>query len=309
MVYLNLWPNISSLDCLVVETKFDKQKYLEDLISNYLEFKNKVVVFNSGRAAISCLIEHFGLKRENLIRIPRFSSTCLHVSAGRHCSTTDKNIKNDLQIVYKRWGNQIKYKKNNLTLQDCIDSLFTSKTNTLNGEYKLYSFSKLYGSPYGAFLLFQGEDEYKSLTKIRDLRINNSIFQYKLKKEIINKKNINIDAYILYESYCGPLGNTYVDKIIKIFSKHKEIIELRKQRIEDLLEKQIIVNSNFSDIPSCVILNNDYIRKEIIDLLPYLNIEKELDYDSSEMEKVYLLPIHQQINSKTYDFILSTLDK
>ena len=116
MDIINLWPESFKLNDLVQEQKFDYQYKLENALEQFIKDEVYAVIFNSGRCAISCFIKVNNFNRSNLVRIPRFSSTCLHVSAGMFCGTTQQNIKNDLQIVYQRWGNKITYQKNKFTL-------------------------------------------------------------------------------------------------------------------------------------------------------------------------------------------------
>ena len=113
---LKLWPESFKLNDLVQEQKFNYKYKLENALEQFIKDEVYAVIFNSGRCAISCFIKVNNLNRNNIIRIPRYSSTCLHVSAGMFCGTTQQNIKNDLQIVYQRWGNKISYQKNKFTL-------------------------------------------------------------------------------------------------------------------------------------------------------------------------------------------------
>ena len=184
---LKLWPDSFKLNDLVKEQKFDYQYKLENAIEQTINDDVDAVIFNSGRSAISCFIKVNNLNRCNLVRIPRYSSTCLHVSAGMFCATTQQNIENDLQIVYQRWGNKITYQKNNLTLLDCVDSLFTKDTKVSDNETKLYSFAKLYGSPYGAFIITKNKNLANQLKEERESRKKYSIFQYGLRKSVLKE--------------------------------------------------------------------------------------------------------------------------
>ena len=305
---LKLWPESFKLNDLVQEEIFDSQYKLENALEKFIKDKACAVVFNSGRSAISCFIKVNNLNRSNIVRIPRYSSTCLHLSAGMFCATTQENIKNDLQIVYQRWGNKIFYQKNKFTLLDCVDSLFTKDTKVTDNETKLYSFSKLYGSPYGAFIITKNKNLANKLIEERESRKKCSIFQYGLRKSVLKKAPENSSVSSLFESSCGPIGNIYVEKIMQNLENHDFYQNSRRERIETLISKNLIINQSFNDIPTAVILKNKYINLSLSKILPSLNIEKNLNYNSKSMKKVYLLPIHHGIKNKTFDLILEEIN-
>ena len=304
---LKLWPESFKLNDLVKEHKFDYQYKLENALEQFIKDEVYVVIFNSGRCAISCFIKVNNLNRSNIVRLPRYASTCLHVSVGMFSATTQQNIKNDLQIVYQRWGNKISYQQNKFTLLDCVDSLFTKDTKVADREIKLYSFSKLYGSPYGAFIITKNKKLANKLKEERESRKIYSIFQYGLRNSVLQSTPENPSASTLFESSCGPLGNIYIEKIIQNLENHEVFLQSRKDRIDTLISRNYIFNQNFNDIPTAVIIKDKYINQTLSKILPSLHVENNLNYNSKLMKKVYLLPIHHGIKNKAFEFILKEL--
>ena len=204
--------------------------------------------------------------------------------------------------------NNVFYQKNKFTLLDCVDSLFTKDTKVTDNETKIYSFSKLYGSPYGAFIITKNKNLANKLIEERESRKKCSIFQYGLRKSVLKKAPENSSVSSLFESSCGPIGNIYVEKIMQNLENHDFYQNSRRERIETLISKNLIINQSFNDIPTAVILKNKYINLSLSKILPSLNIEENLNYNSKSMKKVYLLPIHHGIKNKTFDLILEEIN-
>lgn len=129
------------------------------------------VLMPSGRSALRLILIYLGLKRPDLVSIPKYSSHCIINSVGlvatpiQHFTAETKQ-----SIVFHQWGYIRVIGSMSGIIEDSVDSLIPASGNLFpnDGRFEIISLPKVYGTLIGGLILCQHQRDADKLRQFRD---------------------------------------------------------------------------------------------------------------------------------------------
>jgi len=165
-----IWPRpklaLSSILSVKVVTHQAIENYFNAIYPNAY-----TVLMPSGRSALRLILSYLGLKRPNLVSIPKYSSHCIINSVGLVATPIQHSTSEAEQsIVFHQWG-FIKHETSTSGLiEDSVDSLIPSEGNLFpnDGRFEIISLPKVFGTLIGGLILCQHQQDAEKLKQYRD---------------------------------------------------------------------------------------------------------------------------------------------
>ena len=293
---LPLWPKAQKFKFNKNKIKFSKTKveYIENFFAKKYNSKFCVVT-SSARVGIILTLKFKKFSKSKIVKIPKWSSRCLHDSIGSISNISCDGINSDSDLIVHSLGQSFKSKnKRNLLIDDSSDSLptdeFKSCVNSKISE--VVSLPKIIGTYCGGIILTNDKYFFSYLKKHQNKNYKFAFTQSFKKYEciILNKKNFE---WHYNESFNFGVDFNTTENIyqnLKNFEINRRVI---------LRRKKIILKNKFTfdkyRIGSCLLLNYNKKLSKILDTR-HINILKTTNKD--KFVKKSILPIHFTISDR-----------
>jgi len=146
---------------------------------------SSAVLFSSGRAALSILIQALGLGRAQRVWIPPFSSYCVLDAVSQLATPTPElnDGMNSAFIVFHQWGFIHQAHVTGEIIEDSADSLIIPGTPLFpnGGRFELVSLPKTLGTFAGGLVFCRESKDAETLRCLRDNRGSGGILQWGLR--------------------------------------------------------------------------------------------------------------------------------
>jgi putative PLP-dependent aminotransferase (TIGR04422 family) len=135
------------------------------------------VLFSSGRAGLSALIELVGLRRADEVWVPAYSSHCVLEAISRGATPTraaGNAARAQAALLYHQWGyrRSLGMPLTGPVIDDCVDSFFSPGISPFRGDqsYALWSLSKILGTWAGGAVFVREPGQASALRELRERR-------------------------------------------------------------------------------------------------------------------------------------------
>ena len=253
------------------------------------------VVCSSGRVALQIALNEKNFKRTDSINLFPYASHCVINSVSRLTNSIPfaYAINSLPNLVYHQWGYNSKVRK--AIIEDSVDSLYEIKTKLFysNSDYEIWSLNKILGTSSGAILWCKKEGDAERIK--RKLIKNNSITLTWFIRILSNKYS---QLYKYWEgSEIGYKGvSIYQAKEIykKILMWDSFVLD-RKKKIDFILKNsKLTFERPKGRLPNVILINSSVPEKKLSEI--GFNSGYRHFYDGSKLNKIFPLPIHQDVS-------------
>jgi putative PLP-dependent aminotransferase (TIGR04422 family) len=325
---LEQWPPISTkataLTCKASKERIEK--FLQKHYSTYC------LLMPSGRAALFGIASAFGIERNDIIKIPLWSSHCLYNALGIWGTPTVNANDGKLLILNHKWGilhniDETHLNKFEYIVEDSVDSIITSNKGLyLNGGcYEIVSLSKILGMPGGAIVFCKNKSFYdvlkSAVKKNEDIELSKSLWKYKIeyyrnsKSETLFKLFDSAEPYnlVLSEELIGliNLSDKFLSSLFDKFIKRYLIICSKLDKLNRRL-LELIINSNDSRYPTVIpipvnLIDIKKFNDEGIDL-SVRNFNLNRNCFNVSYQPCYTFPLHIGVDNNLFEKLLLLLE-
>lgn len=284
-----IWPR-NELHGAIYGGHEEIEKFFNELYSPF-----RCLYFSRGRVATTAILDAIGAKRNDLVFIQPFSSYCVQSAVSRISTPlTIHPEESKYQIVYHNFGrkevvDQAIY--NNVIIEDSVDSLvICSQKEEIfpnNGNYAIFSLSKLFHLPFGSIVVCRTNEAYEKL-KESPIRNTQSGFLDLITNPLFTDE-------ILYRNPLA-VSTTFTDSVYDIintmFDKAKSRINSNVNNLSKIIGRNFEVTNR---------LPSNIFSREVIPQYLYekYNIEERnrhiYDYVKQKSISVNMFPVHLDI--------------
>jgi len=274
------------------------------------------VVVSSGRAGTVLALTAQRLSRSDFVEIFPYAGHCVIESVGRVATPLEfQNLqKCQMRLIYHQWGFvQALHSGTGNLIEDAVDSfclpgvhLFPNK-----GIYEIWSLPKLIGSLGGGVVWCRDEQAADDLRILRDARNNNTQLRWTLRAAAQYFPNL-APFWSGAESLGGPCPKWALGDIQNGISHWEEIGQMRCERLSIVksLQPKWLEQSD-SRLPCAVpILASEKQCVELIHLglsSGYRNFQKICEDGSSELVRVFPVPVHQDVPTALLEEVMRVM--
>ena len=155
-------------------TRFSQRKRTRDVETRLKEMFRfgHPVLLSSARSAFNLLIRHLALGRGDNVELFPYASHCVIDAVGRLANPVDysSSLPKALTVTYHQWGYTQLRSVKGVHLEDSVDVFceIGSELFPSNGEYELWSLSKIIGSLSGGVLWCKRPEVADEIRQLRD---------------------------------------------------------------------------------------------------------------------------------------------
>jgi len=272
------------------------------------------VLFSSGRAGLSAIVECLGFYRPDQVWLPPYSSHCVLDAVSRTATPTPHlNGQQQATLIYHQWGYVHRGDGLPEIIEDSADSLHLPGTGLFpnNGRFELISLPKILGCAGGGVVFCRKPGDAIRLKEIRNNRPDRGFIQLLLRTLL--KKSPRARAYWQgAEALNGNLPGLLCGDIHLRLDELPQILEDRKKKlalVSKLAPRWLKTDPDRlpCNVPvECTEETEMKVRAlGITSGLRHFN--KNQDIRHMEMVKVMPVPIHQGIPQETVEKIIELL--
>ncbi len=212
------------------------------------------VLFSSGRAALTAVLQVLGLGRTSKVWIPGFSSHCVIESLGRFCMPTPEDGSEvSAALIYHQWGwvHKATFAPGTHVIEDAVDTLFEpgSKVLTTTSSYVLWSLPKVIGSVGGGVVFCRRSEQADELRELRRRRACSNV-QGWLRAASARSST----AYLYWngaESLHGELQGAHRSQVLRLLGDYGQLYERCRQLVHEITTEASCPGLPFTDrLPS-----------------------------------------------------------
>ena len=299
------------------------KKQIEEFFSEL--FKCPVILFPSGRSAMSQLLRLSGMNRNHTVFITKYSSHCLFTSFGSFMNISTDYVKPDCVLVNHKWGfTNIENRTSSssvLLIEDSCDSLFVDNKGLFpNSEAAaMISLPKVIGSFSGAILILNPKHNMdpEKMQQLRDLTLRNhdlGLWQSKSKlKGLIGREYSDYSTWMFYESINSYISEIELEDIQSKLIKWKQNLLLIKERQEILSVFPNLLMPNRDRFGPVVLLKkedgkilSDFFEKNLI--VRHFDVTQMNDLMANFGEYL-VFPIHGGVTQEEFQTIPNLIER
>lgn len=323
------WPAIST------KAATERRKVSKEEIEGFLQkhYSTYCLLLPSGRAALFGIILALGIKRNDFIKIPQWSSHCLYNALGI-CGTPTVNADNGKVLVLNhKWGvlhsiDETHLNKFEYIIEDSADSVITgNKGLYLNGGcYEIVSLSKILGIPGGAIVFCRDKIFYDKLKSAvyqnEDIELSRLLWKYRMeyyrnsKSETLFKLFDSAEPYnFIFSDELIELINLSDDFLFNLFDQFIKRYGIIRSKLDKLNSRltQLIDNSNDSRYPTVIpmpvnLIDIKVLNDEGIDF-SVRNFNLNRNCFNVSFQPCYTFPLHIGIDDNVFNKLVHLLEK
>lgn len=307
-----LWPRatLPSAGCFV-GTSVSSQSIEEAIQTIYPEVYP--VLFSSARAGLSAILEQCGLRRDDCVYAPRFSSHCVLEAISRVATPSPVIGKNKAYLVYNQWGffHNFKSGENAIIIDDSVDTLFVPGANVLpkGRRYGLWSLPKVLGTLCGGVVFCRSHSDACALKELRSAR---GVATGQVLLRAISKKSARASS--LWTGCESAQGGLPYFALMQIKSSLSGIDKLCRDRLKiiSLFSHEMHQGClNTRRIPSNLPIMCDNAPSELLEYISsgYRHLNTNYDLLQENWGRVLPLPVHKEIDHVTAQTFVKLLEK
>ena len=304
-MFLSIWPKPNKY--IFKKKKKINKEHLQ-IIENFFvkQYNSKYcVLVPSARSGIVLSFIYKKINKSKIIKIPKWSSSCLYSSLGTISNLTCNSNNFDAALVVHTLGNTFNTNKKSILVDDSSDSL--PKKNFvpyINSKFSdVISLPKIIGSYCGGLVLTNNKSFYKFL-KSQQIKNISLAYEQSLKKYKSNiLKNINFD-WFYHEAFNFSLDFNTCENVfhnLDNFFLNQEIIEKRRKIL-----KSLINSIDEHRLGPCLQLDYDKRYSKFLETR-HFNVTQSIHKE--KFIKKLILPIHFTISDREFYKKLNAIKK
>ena len=252
------------------------------------------VICSSGRVALYIALNELKFDRSKNFNLYPYASHCIINTVARLTNPIPYKLTDKMKIVYHQWG--IKFNCNYSPLiEDSVDSLYEKKTPlfAMGSKFEIWSLSKILGTSSGGVLWCKNEKDAISIrSKIENKR--GILFSW-----ILRLLGSRYECFYPFwegteKGYKG-ISAFQVNEILSRIKEWDSLVKNRKEKLRKFLKYSILKEKELNGrLPSCLPLKIKINNKKLYEM-GFSTGARHFHYNS-QFEKVFPLPIHQDVN-------------
>jgi putative PLP-dependent aminotransferase (TIGR04422 family) len=285
-------------------------KLLEDW---FIKFTGcDVVLFSSGRSAISTILSYYHFNRSHVIFGPKWSSFCLWETICRvsNPTITFENSPDAAVIVHK-WGKieTIGQDFAGVVIEDSVDNIIDVNTAHFpnGGKFEVISFPKIMGARCGGAVLTRDK---LVASKLRELRRDNTA-------DVIQSAQLKLNPTsqgVVWQDWEHKVNGLDINMLNEVestldhLSINKKIISERISSLKETILGRFIAPEKMRRSPSVIPIPTKFLTS-IPENMLIRNINTSSFSNHSNFEPAILLPIHFGMSERDFKSNLNALLK
>jgi len=310
----DLWPKAGSLHTSSFKLSLNTASNVEDHFQNMFIGGFPVLV-SSGRVGIVLALLALELDRSNLIRVFPYASHCVIEAIGRVATPLagDTAINQSTRLVNHQWGYVQENDATGTIIEDAVDSFYEKGSNLFlaGGNIEIWSLPKLIGSLGGGIIWCRDEALSITIRELRDSKKCGTHLRWILRKLSHRWPYLN-NIWMGWESSGGPVPNWSLGEINFGLDNWQKIAEYRHQRLnllKSFLPNWLSLTENrlpcvVPTIPSA----QQAAKLDNLNIFPGFRHFEVIDGANRRLEKIYPIPVHQQVPIHVIEKAVQTLE-